>query len=391
MKIILPLRQHVGKPCTPVVKAGDQVRKGQLIAIPEGLGANIHSSVDGKIDSIENEAVYITADDIQSDGFVRIKDTQTNLEAIKEAGVVGSGGAGFPAAVKLNIDLAGGYVIINGAECEPVLKHNVKLMEESPDMIIRGIKYLMDITNSSKGYIAIKSKHRQAIKALKKACSLENDIEVKLLPDMYPAGDERVIVREILGVELKPGQLPSEAKAVIQNVETVKHIVNAIEQRKPYITKDITVAGRVAEGALGVAFMDVPIGGSVKKYIDLCGGYIKPYGEIVLGGPFTGKSGSEDSPITKTLGGIMVAMPFPQETRKAGILECECGADANRLREIAEAMGAEVVAQEKCKRMVEVNGRFRCDSPGVCPGQAESILKMKKKGIQVLLTGTCGD
>jgi hypothetical protein len=84
-------------------------------------------------------------------------------------------------------------------------------------------------------------------------------------------------------------------------------------------------------------------------------------------------------------------MPFPQETRKIGILACECGAQEERLRAIAKAMGAEVVAAEKCKRMVEVNGRYRCDKPGACPGQAEKVLNMKKKGIQVLLTGTCGD
>lgn len=385
------MKQHVGAPCEAIVKAGEEVKKGQLIAIPQGLGANLHASMHGVVEEITEEAIIILPHDEQSHEYIQINETDNKLEAIREAGIVGAGGAGFPAHIKLKVDLQGGYVIANGAECEPVLAHNLKLMEEQPEVIVRGLKYIKEITNASKGYIAIKEKHKKAVAALKRACSIEKDIEVKFLPDMYPSGDERVIVREILGVELEPGKLPMEAKAVIQNVETLKHIVNAIELRKPYITKDLTVAGRVKDAKKGRVFLDVPLGEAVGKYIDLCGGYVKPYGDITLGGPFTGGPGREDSPVTKTLGGILVAMPFPQETRKIGILACECGAQEERLRTIAKAMGAEVVAEEKCKRMVEVNGRYRCDKPGVCPGQAEKVLKMKKKGIQVLLTGTCGD
>ncbi|AOT69909.1 proline reductase-associated electron transfer protein PrdC [Geosporobacter ferrireducens] len=391
MKIVISLKQHVGAPCEAIVKAGDEVKKGQRVAIPQGLGANLHASVYGVVEKITKEAIVIIPYNEQSDAYIKINETDDKLEAIKEAGIVGAGGAGFPTHVKLNVNLDGGYVIANGAECEPVLGHNLKLMEEQPEVIVRGLKYIKEITNAFKGYIVIKEKHKKAVAALKKACSMEANIEVKFLPDIYPSGDERVIVRVVLGVELEPGKLPIEANAVVQNVETLKHIVNAIELRKPYITKDLTVAGRVKDAKKGRVFLDVPLGEPVGKYIELCGGYVKPYGEIVLGGPFTGGPGREDSPITKTLGGILVAMPFPQETRKVGILACECGAQEERLKTIAKAMGAEVVAEEKCKRMVEVNGRYRCDKPGVCPGQAEKVLKMKKKGIQVLLTGTCGD
>lgn len=391
MKIIMPLKQHVGAPCEAIVKAGDEIKKGQLIAVPQGLGANLHASVYGVVDAITEEAIIILPHNEQPHEYIRINGTGDKLEAIREAGIIGAGGAGFPTHVKLKVDLQGGFVIANGAECEPVLAHNLKLMEEQPEVIVRGLKYVKEITNASKGYIAVKEKYKKAVAALRKACSIEPDIEVRFLPDMYPSGDERVIVREILGIELEPGKLPVEAKAVIQNVETLKHIVNAIELRKPYITKDITVAGRVKDAKKGRVFLDVPLGEPIGKYIEACGGYVKPYGEITLGGPFTGAAGREDAAVTKTLGGILVAMPFPQETRKVGILACECGAQEDRLRAIAKAMGAEVVAEEKCKRMVEVNGRYRCDKPGVCPGQAEKILKMKKKGIQVLLTGTCGD
>lgn len=391
--ITIPLRQHVGGPCKPIVEIGQEVKKGELIASPEGLGANIHSSVYGVVTAIENGNVVIEANDDQPDEFVLIKETETHLEAIKEAGVVGAGGAGFPAHVKFNIDLKGGYLLTNAAECEPVLEHNTLFMEEHPDVLIRGMHYVMKMINASKGYIAIKPKHKETMIILGKYLRQNNitDIEIKFLPDMYPAGDERVIVRELLGVELKPGQLPSEANAVVSNVETLKNVTYAIEDRKPVITKDITVGGQVADATTGEVFFDVPIGMPIKHYIDACGGYNVCHGEIVMGGPFTGKHADEDSPVTKTTGGVLVAMPFIHDMRKAGIIACECGAQEDRLREIAAGMGATVVAEQKCKRMTEVGGRYRCDLPGICPGQAETVLKLKKEGAEIIITGTCED
>ncbi len=392
MKIKIELKQHVGVPCNPVVEVGENVKKGQLIAQPQGLGANIHASVYGKVTDITETSIVIESDEDQPDEYVKLKDTENHLETIKEAGIVGAGGAGFPAHVKFNVDLSGGYVIANAAECEPVLGHNVELMESNPEILVKGLKYILDITKADKAYIAIKPKYKKAMIALAKACKNEDKIELKYLPDMYPAGDERVIIRELLGVTLVPGQLPIEAKAVVCNVETIKRVVEAIDNRKPFITKDITVGGRV-KGAenKGRVFMDVPIGMPIINFIEQCGGYVKPYGEIVLGGPFTGRHGEEESPVTKTLGGILVSMPLPNETKKLGIIACECGAQEDRLKEIASLMGAEVVAEEKCKRMVEVNGRFRCDLPGICPGQAEKVLKLKSQGAQAVLIGNCED
>lgn len=391
MEITLPLKQHIGTLCKPVVKKGDEVKKGQLIAEPNGLGANIHSSLYGKVIEVEEDKIIIEAWDDQPDEYVKIKETDSYIEAIREAGIVGAGGAGFPTHIKLNINLEGGTVIINAAECEPILNHNIKLIEENPAIILKGLKYVMEITNASKGYFAIKPKYKKALIALGKICKDEENVEIKFLPEMYPAGDERVIVREILGVELQPGQLPLEANAVISNVETVKNIVLAIEERRPVITKDITLGGRLVEAKTGKVFFDVPIGIPLKNYIKSCGGYVNPWGEIIIGGPFTGKPGDEDSPITKLTGGILVSMPFPKETRKVGVIACECGAEEERLEEIASGMGSEVVATTKCKRMIEKNGRYRCDKPGQCPGQSEKVLYLKKQGAEVIITGTCED
>ncbi len=391
MNISILLKQHVGAPCEPIIKVGEEVKRGQLIAVPKGLGVNIHSSVLGKVVDIDGNNIVIDAKDDQPEDYIKIKEVENNLEAIKEAGIVGAGGAGFPSYIKFNTDLKGGTVIVNAAECEPTLNHNTMLLEENPGIVIRGLKYVMEITGAANGYVAIKPIHKKALLSVAKACKYEENIEVKFLPNMYPAGDERVIVRELLGIVLEPGTLPITANAIISNVETLKNVTLAIEERRPVITKDVTVGGRLKDAQKGRVFFDVPIGMPIGHYIKECGGYIEPHGEIVIGGPFTGKHGEEWTPVNKTLGGILVGMPFPTEKRKIGVIACECGAQEERLTEIANAMGAEVVATTKCKRMVEVNGRYRCDKPGVCPGQAEKVLYLKKEGAEVILTSTCQD
>ena len=388
-KIHIPLKQHVGGPCQAIVNVGDHVKRGQLIAVPAGLGANIHASLSGVVEEITEMDIVVKLDKEQTDDYVRLEKTDDYLQKIKDAGIVGVGGAGFPTGIKFSTQIPGGYLIANAAECEPILGHNVKFMEEHPEVVVRGLKYIMELTDAKEGYIAIKTKYRKALLALGKACKDEPNISVKILPNMYPAGDERVIVRETLGVILQPGQLPLEANAIISNVETIKHVVNAIEEDKPLIDKDLTVGGRVQNPSI---FMDVPIGLPISVFIEKAGGYINPHGEIVRGGPFTGRPAREEEPINKTTGGLLVAMPYPQEKEKVGILICECGAQEERLRQIADGMGAEVVSVQMCKRMKpDKNGRLRCELPGICPGQAEKVLKMKKDGAKAVIAGTCQD
>ena len=388
-KIHIPLKQHVGGPCQAIVNVGDHVKRGQLIAVPAGLGANIHASLSGVVEEITEMDIVVKLDKEQTDDYVRLEKTDDYLQKIKDAGIVGVGGAGFPTGIKFSTQIPGGYLIANAAECEPILGHNVKFMEEQPEVLVRGMKYIMELTGAKEGYIAIKTKYRKALLALGKACKNEPNISIKILPNMYPAGDERVIVRETLGVVLQPGQLPLEANAIVSNVETIKHVVNAIEDDKPLIDKDLTVGGRVQNPSI---FLDVPIGLPINVFIERAGGYINPHGEIVRGGPFTGRPAQEDEPINKTTGGLLVAMPYPQEKEKVGILICECGAQEERLRQIADGMGAEVVSVQMCKRMKpDKNGRLRCELPGICPGQAEKVLKMKKDGAKAVIAGTCQD
>ncbi|MBV7390440.1 hypothetical protein ID741_003418 [Enterococcus sp. AZ103] len=389
-EILIPLKQHVGAPCRGIVESGQHISRGELIAVPNGLGANVHASFSGTIVEVDDQNVVMTIDQEQDfSTYVKIPETESDIQAVEVAGVVGAGGAGFPTFLKLACEITEGTFIANGAECEALLAHNVKQMKEHLAQLVRGVKYCMTMTQAPKGVIAIKGKHRQLVLQMEKAVANEPNISVYQLPDIYPAGDERMIVREVLDIVLEPGQLPSEVGAVVDNVETIKRIVEAIEDRKPFIDKDVTVSGRVKQKE--TVFVDVPIGTFAKTLINNVGGYVEPHGEIVLGGPMTGRSGTEMSPITKTCGGVLVAMPFPQESRKIGLLICECGGSAERMTEIANNMGAEVVAAERCKRMVEVNGRYRCALPGICPGQAQTVMALKKQGAEVVMTGSCSD
>lgn len=389
MKVRILLNQHIGNAAVPIVREKDEIMRGQLIAKPKGLGANIHSSVNGIIEKITDTAIEIKAFQQQSESFIKIKETKNYIEAIKEAGVVGAGGAGFPTHVKLDTQLDQGIVIANAAECEPTLKHNITLLEKNPQIVVRGLEYVMSITKAPQGIIAIKPKHKKALIGLAKVVKDKKNIKIKFLSNLYPSGDERVVLREILGVELKPGQLPLEANTIVCNVETLKNITLAIEERKPVIDKDITIGGRIQGCKQGKALLNVPIGILAEHIIQKAGGYVEPHGEIIMGGAFTGVLGDEKSPITKTTGGVAVAMPFPKDTRNIGILACDCGAQEDRLLQIAKGMGATVVAMERCKRMKKVKDRYRCEKPGVCPGQAQTVINLKKHGADAVLVGTC--
>lgn len=386
------LRQHVGAPCQPIVKTGDKVEKGTLIAVPAGLGANIFSSVYGTVQDVLEDRIVVQPDEVQKEEFVPIQEG-SHLDMVKEAGVVGMGGAGFPTGVKLGTDLNGGYILINAAECEPGLYHNVRQIEDNMEMTLRGVKYCMEISNAAKAIFAIKAKNKKAVETIRKAIRNEENIFIHLLPDIYPMGEERAIVREALGKLLDPTQLPSAADAIVLNVETVLRIAEAIELRKPSFSKNLTVIGKLNGGNKPHVYMDVPVGTSVEDLIELSGGIDGVYGEIIMGGPFTGKSTTQDAPITKTTGGVIVTIDLPDlHGAPVGLLICACGGSEERMREICEKMNGNVVSVARCKQAVEMkNGTLKCEDPGNCPGQAQKCLQFKKDRAEYIIIGNCSD
>ncbi|MGN0374768.1 MAG: proline reductase-associated electron transfer protein PrdC, partial [Butyrivibrio sp.] len=333
----------------------------------------------------------ILADEVQTKEYEKLKQ-DTPLALIEEAGIVGLGGAGFPAYAKLSVPLASnGVVIVNAAECEPILGHNIAEIINNPGQLIRGLLIVMDVVKVNKGIIAIKEIHAEAVARLREVLEDER-IEIALLPDLYPMGEERAVIRETLGRLLSVESLPSEADAVVINAETVCRIQEAIDLKKPLIDKNITVAGKLKGNVELIRILkNVPIGMSVRDVFEMAGGLSEEYGEIIMGGPFTGKRTDLDKPIIKTTGGLIATECFPKGPDKIGLLVCACGADKERLEEIAESLGSKVVGVEYCKQAHQVKNSLKCENPGRCPGQVQKVMALKKAGAQAVLISNCTD
>lgn len=387
-KYKISLNHGVGSLSKPIVKIGEKVLTGQKIAEADGLGCNISSSIDGFVVKITNDYIYIEGN--PSDEYVRLDEKLLPLQAIEEAGIVGCGGAGFPTHIKLANKITDGTLYINAAECEPLLKHNIEYIKSNMSEFVDGIKLVVDILGCSKAMIAIKSKHCALISELKEFVKSDY-ISIGVLSNSYPAGDERVIVRELHGIELAPGELPIVHDIVVLNVETIKNIYNAIVNRKPVITKDFTVGGKIENLEDSKSLFNIPIGTIIKDVIDGVGNIQEPYGEILVGGPFTGEKADLEDSIGKTSSGIYVTSCFPNISEKFGVINCDCGANPSRMEYLVKQMGGEVIATKNCKRMIEVNGKFRCEKPGECPGQAEVCLALKKAGATAIIMSTCED
>lgn len=340
---------------------------------------------------VTGNAVIVRADDVQPKDYVPLT-AQAPLECIRQAGIVGLGGAGFPTYQKLAVPFShGGVVIANASECEPILNHNIDALEKDCRPMIRGLQLAMDFVHADKGVIAIKAIHGDAVRTLQQAIADDDRLALHFLPNIYPVGEERAVVREVLGTLLDAGSLPSKAGAVIINVETLQRMAEAVDAKKPLIDKDLTVAGKL-NGPEVQIFHDMPLGMAVSDVLERAGGLGKEYGELIMGGPFMGKRTTLDAPIVKTTGGIIATETFLPGPEKIGLLVCACGADEKRLREMAASMGSAVAGVAFCKQDHEVKpGVRKCDNPGHCPGQVQRVMTLKKEGAQALLISNCTD
>ncbi|MGG5314678.1 proline reductase-associated electron transfer protein PrdC [Enterococcus sp. AZ072] len=385
------LKQGIGASSEPAVTEKDRVVRGQLIArCPDGkLGNNIHSSVSGTVAEINETYIMIEPDEVQSPEYVELS-AESPMDRIREAGIIGLGGAGFPTAVKLGHRFENkGTILINASECEPVLSHNIERTEKNPAEIIRGIKIAMELTNATEAIIAIKGYHESAIAALDS--ELSDKISIHKLPNIYPVGDERAVVRECLDILLEVDQLPLAADAIVINLETVFRIYQAVDLKKPLIDKDLTVAGKLMDSGAIKTYFDMPLGMKFSEMFDLAGGIGKEYGEIIEGGPFMGKRASLDNYLQKTTGGLIASEVFWNGPQKLGLLVCACGAHKERLSQIAESMGSEIAGIEYCKQAIEVKGTLKCTNPGICPGQVQKVMALKKAGAEAVLISNCTD
>lgn len=317
-ELVFPLSQHIGAPAKPLVAKGDQVLVGQKIAEAGGfISANVICSVSGTVKGIEPRLVAngatVQSIIVENDGEYRTvegfgeKRDYTKLskqeirDIVKEAGIVGLGGAGFPTNVKLTPkdENAIDYVIVNGAECEPYLTSDYRVMMEQPERLIGGLKVILQLFDHAKGVIGIEENKPEAIKKLTELVKDEPRIEVCPLKTKYPQGGERFLIYAVTGGrEINSTMLPADAGCIVDNVDTVVSIYNAVCESTPLIRRIITVTGDAVSDPRN---FEVRLGTSYTELLEAAGGFKTQPEKIISGGPMMGQAlFSLEIPVMKT-------------------------------------------------------------------------------------------
>ncbi|HKM17748.1 MAG TPA: electron transport complex subunit RsxC [Limnochordia bacterium] len=315
---VIPLSQHAGAPCRPVVKVGGRVKLGQKIGEAEQyVSAPVHASVSGEVveiterpllDGTKSMCVIIENDGLDeaeplvAQDYSRLSVSQI-AELIREAGVVGLGGAGFPTHVKVEPPKPVDTVLINGAECEPYLTCDHRLMLEQPHKLIEGLKILMQAVGARQGIIGVEVNKPEVIRVLEQACAEQSYVRVAGLKVKYPQGAEKQLIKAILGREVPSGGVPADVGCIVQNVQTAVAVTDAVVHGVGLYQRVITVAGAAVYDPRNVL---VRIGTPIRDVIDFCGGMGNP-AAIIAGGPMTGQLVQDlTAPVVKPLSGILV-------------------------------------------------------------------------------------
>lgn len=294
--LYISVSQHIGAPAIPVVAVGDAVKKGQLVAEASGaISANVYSPVSGEVVDIadvvnglgQKQKHIVVKNDFKNDE-VKFEDMQdfepqSIIERVRLAGIVGLGGAGFPTAVKLTPKNQLDTLVINGAECEPYLTCDFRLMIEKTDEIYKGIKYVARALNIDKIVIGIEENKPEAIEAFKRF----SDIDVAVLRKQYPMGSEKHLIYVTTGRKVPLGKMPFDVGCCVQNIKTVLACYEAIDLNLPLTENVVTVSGK---GIKEPKNLRVPLGTPYKDLIEYCGGKSDDTLKIVAGGPMMGKA-----------------------------------------------------------------------------------------------------
>lgn len=337
--VSISMSQHIGVPCSPLVKKGDYVKVGQPIGDTDAfVSAPIHSSVSGTVTGIERirsvmggeDPIIVIETDKKQEIWEEVKPPEINsredfIKAVRNSGLVGLGGAAFPTHIKYNpqnleeVDT----LIVNGAECEPFITSDHRLMLENTQDIIDGALLVMEQLGLKKGYIGIEENKPDAIALLDKMLAEQNHPELKTvtLRARYPQGAERVLVYEITGKKMDAGVLPAQLGVILSNITTIAFVGQYFKDGMPLVSKRITVDGSaVAEPKNIIA----PIGTSISDIIGFCGGYKAEPKKILMGGPMMGRAVFSDRvPLVKNNNAILAFAGeqalVPEET---GCINC---------------------------------------------------------------------
>ncbi|PJJ28571.1 electron transport complex subunit RsxC [Lacrimispora celerecrescens] len=401
-EMVFPLSQHIGAPAKPLVAAGDQVLVGQKIGEPGGfISACVISSVSGTVKTIEPRMVangsMVPSVIIENDGkyqtvegYGKERDPKTlskeeirNL--VKEAGVVGLGGAGFPTHVKLTpkdeskIDT----IIVNGAECEPYLTSDYRMMLEEPESIIKGLNIILQLFDNAKGVIGIESNKPEAIKLMTELVKDEPRITVCPLQTKYPQGGERTLIYAVTGRKINSTMLPADAGCMVDNVDTVISIYNAVAKGIPLIRRIITVTG---DAIANPQNYNVRTGTSYTELIEASGGFKTEPEKVISGGPMMGQAlFNFNIPVTKTSSALTcltkdeVAVNAPSACIRCGRCVKVCPGN------IVPQMIMDAAERSDLERFVKLNGMECCECgccAYICPARrplTQAFKEMRKE------------
>ncbi len=397
--VLIPCSMHIGAPAKPIVEVGERVLNGQLIAEADGfISANVHSSVSGEVKAIEERelvggskglCIVIENDKMQDRFEYKTQPSPWSKEyireAVKDCGVVGMGGACFPTHVKITPkdDSAIDHVIINACECEPYITADYRRMIENPEEMIAGLKIMLTLFENAKGYIAIEDNKQDCIDIFEKLTASEDKIEVVPMKTKYPQGSERHVIYAINGRKMNSSMLPADVGCIVDNVDTVYSIYQAVKYHKPVTSRIMTVSGDAFEQPCN---LDVSLGMTYYEVLEEMGGISDNVKKIIAGGPMMGQAlYNLNVPITK---GASALLGFTEDDyEKAPKTNCmNCGmcvkvcpqklicanlaklADADNMEEFVKCYGMECIECGTCNY--------------ICPAKrnlTQSIKAMKQK------------
>ena len=313
-QVVIPMQQHIGAPCAPLVQVGDYVKRGQKIGDGEGLCVPVHASVSGTVTAIEERshptagtALAVVIDNDFKDETVTnpIPTTPDEiLGAIREAGIVGMGGAAFPGNVKAlsamgNVDT----LIANACECEPYITADDSLLRTNPEQVLEGMMILHDILNPTRLVLAVEDNKKEAIEKLKGLCGDYPAIELRVLPTRYPQGAEKQLVQSVTGREVLPGQLPVSVGCAVFNVSTFAAIYRAVRLGIPLTQRIVTISG---EAITAPQNFIVRIGTPFHDLVEAADGLHDKTERVICGGPMMGVAQSDLSvPVVKATNSIL--------------------------------------------------------------------------------------
>ncbi|MBT8087056.1 MAG: electron transport complex subunit RsxC [Gammaproteobacteria bacterium] len=338
---VMPLGQHIGVPCEAVVEKGERVKRGQLIAKPGGfVSTALHSPVTGTVTKVGDfrgaDGRFAAAIGIEADAFSRQQvDAESGqdwrelsldafIEAVQMAGIVGMGGAAFPSHVKLSVPegIRIRQLLINGAECEPYLTNDHRLMVERPEALLDGAEIVRQKLGADETVIGVEMNKPDAIEIIGRQIRPDQPIRVVPLAVKYPQGAEKMMIKSVFDVEVPAGQLPRDVGVNVNNVGTIVAIADYFLRGMPLIERVLTVAG---PGVTYPANLIVPLGTPLREVVRFCGGLKGDTREIIMGGPMMGRPvASLDVPVVKGCSGVLVFTE--QQTAKRQEYPCiRCG------------------------------------------------------------------